>query len=126
MITWNTDAAQPPTDAQAAKAAQERVLWAVRDALRAAGPAGLTTGELYAICPSAVRRLNDLRHQHGYDYTRTYERPTWRYVLIEPEAAAPARAARAQVTDRLVSEAARILARARRRPALPSSVPSLF
>lgn len=126
-VTWNTDADRPATDARADKATQERVLWAVRDAMRAARAIGLTTGALYAICPSGVRRLNDLRRLHGYDYTRTWDRAqkTWRYVLIEPaDVVRPAIAP--TVVDRAVSEAARILARARRRPALPSSVPSLF
>jgi hypothetical protein len=55
-----------------------------------------------------------LKRQHGYDYRRSYERRgVWRYVLIEPSAVASAPPS-PTVTSRMVSEAARILARAGR------------
>lgn len=114
MITWNTDADMPPAAAQAEKAAAEAVRWGVRDALEAAGPAGLTNLELYArFGPSAVKRLNDLKCHHGYRYTRQFEGPrTWRYVLLTGTTPVPLPAA--PITSRMVSEAARILARAGR------------
>lgn len=107
-VVWSTDVDMTPAEAQDEKAAQEAVRWAVRDALQAA-PDGLTNRELCArFGGSAVKRLNDLKH-HGYTYTRTYVGlGTWRYVLAEaPAPSAPP--APVTVTDRQVSEAARIL-----------------
>jgi hypothetical protein len=130
--TWNTDHDMTADQAKAEKAAADQLLWAVRDAMRAAGTVGLTTVELYRIGTSAVRRLNELKRQHGFDYRRTYvSRGVWRYVLIEPaDVVKPA--AKPRVIDRLLSEAARRLGRAgaeaRRRstdPAEPHPV-SLF
>jgi hypothetical protein len=123
--TWNTDADMTADQAKAEHAAADQLVWAVRDALRIAGAAGLTTGELYAIGTSAVRRLNELKRHHGYDYRRSYvSRGVWRYVLIDPADVVPP-AAKPRVTDRLLSEAAKLLASARRRPSLPPA-PSLF
>lgn len=114
-VTWNTDADMTPAQAQAEKAAQEAVRWAVRDALLAS-PDGMTNTEMYArFGASAVKRLNDLKRHHGYDYRRQFVGPrTWRYVLIEPGAVTSPSAPTPSVTSRMVSEAARILARAGR------------
>lgn len=123
-VTWNTDADMTPAQAETEKAAQEAVRWAVRDALRDA-PEGLTNLELYdRFGPSAVKRLNDLKRHHGYRYTRQFVGPrTWRYVLLK--GTAPVTAPAATITSRMVSEAARILARAgrARRASLPPAPP---
>jgi len=73
--TWNTDADITPAQAQDEKAAQEAVRWAVRDALLAS-PDGMTNTELYTrFGASAVKRLNDLKRHHGYDYRRQFVGP---------------------------------------------------
>jgi hypothetical protein len=108
-IIWNTDDDVTPAQAAAEHASQDAVRWAVRDALLAAGSAGLTNRTLCArFGASAVKRLNDLKH-HGYTYRRTYVGlHTWRYVLeLAPPPVAPAPPV--TVTDRQVSAAARIL-----------------
>lgn len=121
-ITWNTDHDVTSVQAEAEHAAQDAVRWAVRAALLTAGEAGMTNRALYArFGASAVKRLNDLKH-HGYTYTRTYVGlGTWRYVLA-PAPAPSATPPPPTVTDRQVSEAARILRAHRdqvRRVALP-------
>lgn len=82
-ITWDTDHDMAPEQAAAEHARQDAIRWGVRDALLAK-PQGLTNTELYArFGPSAIKRLNDLRTHHGFDYTREHEGGhVWRYRLV--------------------------------------------
>lgn len=78
-MTWGTDADMTPQAAEAEHARQDAVRWAVRDAVLA--QPGITNTELFArFGPSAVKRLNDLRKHHGYDYAREHVGGhVWRY-----------------------------------------------
>lgn len=90
MITWNTDHDMAPAQAASEHARQDAIRWAVRDALLT--QPGLTNTELFArFGPSAVKRLNDLRKHHGYDYAREHvSGHVWRYRFTVTPATTPA------------------------------------
>lgn len=70
-VTWNTDNDMTPEQAQSERARQDAIRWGVRDALLA--KPGVTNSELFArFGPSAIKRLNDLKKHHGYDYAREH------------------------------------------------------